>query len=180
MAHHPSSEAIKALIRTVPDFPKSGIQFRDITTLLLDPKGFQLCVDAFADRYRSMKIDVIAGVESRGFIIGAPLALALGLPFVPLRKPGKLPAKTVRYSYQLEYGSDTLEMHEDAVSRGQRVLVIDDLIATGGTMEAACRLIETVGAEVAECACVVELPDLKGRDKLGSRPLYVLVEFEGD
>lgn len=142
----------------------------------LKPQAFRHCIDDFVERYTGQPVDVIAGFEARGFIFGPPVALALGIPFVPLRKPGKLPGAVVRVSYELEYGSDTLEMHEDAVAAGQSVVLIDDLVATGGTLAAGVALIERVGARVHECAAVIELPELRGRDKLGATPLYVQIE----
>ncbi|KAK9808954.1 hypothetical protein WJX72_006959 [[Myrmecia] bisecta] len=166
-------------IRSIPDFPKPGILFHDVTSLLLDPKAFQYCIDAFAERYRGQKVDAIAGFEARGFIFGAPLALALQCAFVPLRKPGKLPGETIGADYQLEYGSDRIEMHVGSVKEGDKVVLVDDLIATGGTMGAGIKLMNKVGANVLEAACVMELPDLKGRGKLGDLPLFVLIEKEG-
>ena len=172
---------IKALIRTVPDYPKPGVMFRDITTLLKDPAGFRLTIGELAGRYRGRRIDKVAGIESRGFIVGAPLAQQLGAGFVPLRKRGKLPAETVGHDYALEYGVDRIEMHVDAIFAGEQVLLVDDLIATGGTAEAAVRLIESVGARVVECCFVIELPDLGGRKRLEGlgHPVFALVEFAG-
>ncbi|HEU0016298.1 MAG TPA: adenine phosphoribosyltransferase, partial [Longimicrobium sp.] len=156
-------EHLKALVRDVPDFPTPGILFRDVTPLLRDPRGLAQVVDAFTERYRGRGIDAVAGVESRGFIFGAPLALALGVGFVPIRKLGKLPADRVRREYALEYGTNTLEMHRDAVRPGERVLVVDDLLATGGTAGAAAGLVEEVGGRVEELAFVIELTFLPGR-----------------
>jgi len=173
-------EHIKSLIRTIPDFPKQGIEFRDLTTLFLHPVGFKWVIDALAERYRDEPIDMLVGVESRGFILGAPLAYALGKGFTPVRKPGKLPGQKVGVEYELEYGTDRLEIHTDALERGARVLMVDDLIATGGTMRAACKLVEQVGAQVMGCAFVAELVDLHGREKLAGYPLHVLFTFEGD
>ncbi len=172
-------ETIKAKIRTIPDFPKQGIQFRDITTLLKDAQGFRQTVDAFVSRYRTMGIDMVAGIESRGFIIAGAIACLLGKGFIPIRKPGKLPAETYRRSYQLEYGTDAIEMHRDAVTPGMRVLMVDDLLATGGTMKAACELVEMAGGKVVECAFIVDLPDLQGREKLEGYPVFTLVAFSG-
>ncbi|XP_073134184.1 adenine phosphoribosyltransferase 1-like [Henckelia pumila] len=166
---------IAATIRVIPDFPKPGILFQDITTLLLDPKAFKDTIDLFVERYKDKNIDVIAGVEARGFIFGPPIALAIGAKFVPLRKPKKLPGEVISEEYSLEYGTDIMEMHVGAVQPGERAVVVDDLIATGGTLNAAVCLLERVGAHVVECACVIELPELKGRDKLGDKPLFVLV-----
>ncbi|KAI3453525.1 hypothetical protein Pfo_010188 [Paulownia fortunei] len=174
----PRIPAIQSRIRVVPNFPKPGIRFQDITTLLLDPKAFKDAIDLFVERYKSKKISVVAGIEARGFIFGPPIALAIGAKFVPLRKPKKLPGKVFRQEYDLEYGSDCLEMHVGAVEPGERALVVDDLVATGGTLCAAMNLLERAGAEVLECACVIEIPDLKGRERLNGKPLYVLVESQ--
>ncbi|KAH9777339.1 Adenine phosphoribosyltransferase [Citrus sinensis] len=152
---------IKDQIRVVPNFPKPGIMFQDITTLLLKPKEFKDTIDMFVERYKGKNISVVAGIEARGFIFGPPIALAIGAKFVPLRKPKKLPGKVISEEYILEYGRDCLEMHVGAVESAERALVVDDLIATGGTLCAAINLLERVGAEVVECACVIELPDLK-------------------
>ncbi|KAJ4911888.1 Adenine phosphoribosyltransferase 5 [Raphanus sativus] len=175
----PRLEAISAAIRVVPNFPKKGIMFQDITTLLLDHKAFKHTIDIFVDRYKDMQISVVAGVEARGFMFGPPIALAIGAKFVPLRKPGKLPGKVISESYELEYGHDRLEMHVDAVEPLERVIIIDDLVATGGTLSAAISLMESQGAEVVECACVIGLPEVKGQHKLKGKPLYVLVEPSG-
>ncbi|KAK9143185.1 hypothetical protein Syun_012585 [Stephania yunnanensis] len=152
---------IKSKIRVVPNFPKPGIMFQDITTLLLDPKAFKNTIDLFVERYKGKNISVVAGIEARGFIFGPPIALAIGAKFVPLRKPRKLPGDVISEKYVLEYGTDCLEMHIGAVELGERALVVDDLIATGGTIGAAIKLLERTGAEVVECACVIEVPDLK-------------------
>ena len=164
-------------IRDVPDFPKPGIMFKDITPLLQNPEVFERIIRSFKDRYEGQGIDVIVGIESRGFLFGAPLAHQMGASFVPVRKKGKLPYETVDISYDLEYGSATIEMHVDAIGRNQRVLVIDDLLATGGTAEAACKLIEQQGGEVHECAFVVELGFLNGREKIGNRKIHSLVTY---
>ncbi|CAI9095900.1 OLC1v1031937C1 [Oldenlandia corymbosa var. corymbosa] len=174
----PRIHAIQSRIRVVPNFPKPGIMFQDITTLLLDHKAFKDTIDLFVDRYKGKNISVVAGIEARGFIFGPPIALAIGAKFVPLRKPRKLPGKVYRQEYDLEYGSDCIEMHVGAVEPGERALVVDDLIATGGTLCAAMNLLERAGAEVIECACVIEIPELKGRDRLNGKPLYVLVESQ--
>ncbi|CAH9144900.1 unnamed protein product [Cuscuta epithymum] len=171
----PRIPAISSTIRVIPDFPKPGILFQDITTLLLDPKAFKDTVDLFVERYKDKNINVVAGVEARGFIFGPPIALAIGAKFVPMRKPKKLPGEVISQEYTLEYGTDVMEMHVGAVQEGERVLIIDDLIATGGTLDAAIKLIERVGGIVVECACVIELPELKGRERLGDKPLFVLV-----
>ncbi|XP_017254434.1 adenine phosphoribosyltransferase 1-like [Daucus carota subsp. sativus] len=166
---------ISATIRVIPDFPKPGIMFQDITTLLLDPVAFKDTIDLFVERYKHMNISVVAGVEARGFIFGPPIALAIGAKFVPIRKPKKLPGEVISEEYSLEYGTDKMEMHVGAVQPGDRALVVDDLIATGGTLCAAMKLLERVEAHVVECACVIELAELKGRDRLGEKPLFVLV-----
>ncbi|GAB2250334.1 hypothetical protein Droror1_Dr00013693 [Drosera rotundifolia] len=167
---------IASTIRVIPNFPKPGIMFQDITTLLLDPKAFKDTIDLFAERYKGKDISVVAGVEARGFIFGPPVALALGAKFVPMRKPNKLPGEVISEEYSLEYGTDKMEMHVGAVQAGERAVIMDDLIATGGTLCAAIKLLERVGVHVVECACVIELPELKGRDRLGDRPLFVLVK----
>ncbi|XP_075505756.1 adenine phosphoribosyltransferase 4-like [Primulina tabacum] len=177
-ADDPRIPAIQSTIRVVPNFPKPGIMFQDITTLLLDPKSFKDTVDLFVERYKSKNISVVAGIEARGFIFGPPIALAIGAKFVPLRKPKKLPGKVFRQEYDLEYGSDCLEMHVGAVEPGELAIVVDDLIATGGTLCAAMNLLERAGAEVLECACVIEIPGLKGRERLNGKPVYVLVESQ--
>ena len=173
---------IKSLIRTIPHYPKQGIQFRDITTLLKDPIGFRMVVDAFAQHYAKHKIEKIAGIEARGFIIGAALAYKLGVGFVPVRKSGKLPAETIGHDYALEYGADRVEIHTDAVAQGEKVLLVDDLIATGGTAEAAVALLQKLGAEIVGCAFVINLPDLGGSQRLSDAGLvsFSLCEFEGD
>ena len=170
-------ELLKAHIRDVPDFPKPGIIFKDITPLLQKPKVFSAIIDALVERYQGEKIDTIVGIESRGFLFGTPLAHKLGAAFVPVRKKGKLPYETVDVSYDLEYGSATIEMHTDAVSNGHRTIIVDDLLATGGTAAAACQLIEGQGGEVVECAFVVELAFLNGRSKVGSRKVHSLVTY---
>lgn len=173
-------DQIKAKIRTIPDFPKPGIQFRDITTLLADANGFRDMMDILTKRYKNYDIDYIAGIEARGFIIGAPLADRLRKGFIPIRKPGKLPGETTSVEYELEYGTDKLEIHIDAIPQGSRILIVDDLLATGGTMEAACKLITQVGGAIVECAFVIDLPDLKGRERLSNYEIYTMMEFEGD
>ncbi|MFC1669464.1 adenine phosphoribosyltransferase [Spirochaetota bacterium] len=177
-----NDEIIKSKIRSIPDFPKKGIIFRDITTLFQDGEGMKLVIDAFIDRYSKMDIDTIAGIEARGFIIGGALAYELGMGFVPVRKKGKLPYKTVSHEYELEYGTDTIEMHVDSFKKGDKVLVIDDLLATGGTSLAAAKLVEKIGGEVVELAFVIDLPDVGGQkaiEEAGYRQ-FTLCEFEGE
>jgi adenine phosphoribosyltransferase len=173
---------LKSLIRTIPDHPKPGIQFRDITTLLIDPTGLRLAVDQIADRHENAGVDLVVGIEARGFIFGTAIAYRMGLGFVPIRKPGKLPAETIGRDFDLEYGSDRIEMHVGAISRGQKVLLVDDLLATGGTASAAVELLREVGAEVIECAFVIALPDLGGVQLLENLGCKVrsLCAFEGD
>jgi adenine phosphoribosyltransferase len=173
---------IKSRIRTVLHYPKQGIQFRDITTLLKDPVGFKLTIDELIRRYKDVKIDKVAGIESRGFIVGAPLAYALGKGFIPIRKKGKLPGETIGHDYELEYGTDRIEIHTDAISKGEKVLLVDDLIATGGTAEAACKLIEKMGGKIVECSFIIDLPDIGGRARLEKHgyKVFALCEFEGD
>ncbi len=173
---------IKSRIRTIPHYPHEGIMFRDITTLLKDPIGLRATVKEITSRYQSLKIDKVVGIESRGFIIGAPVAYELNLGFIPIRKKGKLPAATVGRDYQLEYGSDRIEIHTDAIQPGERVLLVDDLIATGGTAEAAAGLVQEMGGLVVECCFVIDLPDVGGRARLERLGLNVfsLCEFSGN
>lgn len=168
---------LKKRIRTVPDFPKKGILFRDITPLLIDPEAFSLVNDLFYERYAKLGFDKIASIESRGFIFGSTLAYRIGKGFIPLRKPGKLPWKTVEERYTLEYGEASLEMHVDAVVSGERILIVDDLLATGGTAEAAAHLVERQGGVVAELSFLVELSDLGGSRKLERWPTHSFIEF---
>jgi adenine phosphoribosyltransferase len=168
---------IKALIRDVPDFPKPGILFRDITTLLRDPAGLRHMVDVLAEKCAELKPDYIAGIESRGFIIGTPLAYKMNLGFVPIRKPGKLPSAVYGIDYALEYGTDRLEIHQDALPKGSRVLIVDDLIATGGTAAASGQLINQVGCELVGFAFAIELQDLAGRSKLPAVPIVTVVDY---
>ena len=173
---------LKQSIRTIPDYPKPGIMFRDITTLLSNPEAFSQATDKFTHRYKDMKIDFVAGIESRGFIFGAALALKLNKGFIPIRKKGKLPGETFSVSYELEYGSDELEIHKNSFPANSKILLIDDLLATGGTAIAASQLIEKAGGYVIEAAFVVDLPDLGGKNKLEKNHIkcFTLVEFEGD
>ncbi len=173
---------LKSLIRTIPNYPKPGIMFRDITTLLKDPAGLRLAIDEIHKRYRGQEITKVAAVESRGFIIGAPVAYLLGAGFVPIRKKGKLPAETLGHDYELEYGVDRVEIHLDAISKGDRVLLVDDLVATGGTAAAASTLIRKMGGEVVECCFVIDLPGAGGKSRLQQMGLrvFALCEFEGD
>ena len=173
-------EALKAKVRTIPDFPKAGIQFRDITTLLLDPSGLRMTLDILERRYREHPIDLVAGIEARGFVMGAALADRLRKGLLLIRKPEKLPGPTIGVDYELEYGKDRLEMHVDSVATGQNVLLVDDLLATGGTMEAACRLVEKAGGRVVECCFVIDLPDLEGKARLSGYPVFSLMSFAGE
>ncbi len=164
-------------IRNIPDFPVQGILFRDITTLLTDPDAFQESIDSLLDRYLDEDIDLVAAIEARGFIFGAPLAYELAAGFVPIRKPGKLPAETISASYTLEYGTNTLEMHKDAIEPGQRVLLVDDLVATGGSAKAATELIDRLGGEVVGVVFLIELTDLKGVEQLEGYDVFSLIKF---
>jgi adenine phosphoribosyltransferase len=172
---------LRSLIRTIPDHPKPGILFRDVTTLMRDPAGLAQAVDGLADRHRSGGVDVVAGIEARGFVFGTAAAYRLGVGFVPLRKPGKLPGAKIGRDFELEYGCDRIELHEGAIEAGARVLLVDDLIATGGTAEAAVLLLREVGAEVVECAFVVALPDLGGVERIERLgcSVHALCEFAG-
>ncbi|HEY1209618.1 MAG TPA: adenine phosphoribosyltransferase [Terracidiphilus sp.] len=171
-------EALKALVRTVPDFPKPGILFYDITTLLKDKTGFAKMIDAMAAHYLERKVDLVLGIEARGFIFGPALAYRLNAGFVPVRKPGKLPAETARVTYDLEYGSDALEIHKDAIKPGQRVVLVDDLLATGGTMEATLKLARQLGGEIVGLAFAVELDFLKGRDRFKDYDVFSLLHYD--
>lgn len=171
---------LKNYIRGIPDFPKPGILFRDITPLLAAPEAFRSVIQQFANTFRSVAPTAVLAAESRGFIFGAPLALELGLPFIPVRKPGKLPFETHRLEYELEYGSDCLEMHIDALPEGSRVLLIDDLLATGGTIEACKKLAEVAGAKIVGCGFLVELTFLDGRSRLKDCNVHSLIQYDGE
>ena len=175
-----SCEYIKSKVRSIPNWPIKGVIFRDITTLLQDPKAFKEICQIFFNRYVNEKVDKIVGIDARGFLFGSVLAVELGIGFVPIRKKGKLPYKTISESYTLEYGEETIEIHEDAIDRGDRIVIIDDLMATGGTIAASAALVEKLGGDILECAFVIELPDLKGREKMGDRNLFAILEFEGE
>ncbi|MCK4941600.1 adenine phosphoribosyltransferase [candidate division WOR-3 bacterium] len=168
---------LKKYIRDIPDFPQKGVMFRDITTLLKEPEPFKYVIDAIVDRYKDEKIDTLVSVEARGFIFGGVVAYKLNCGFVPVRKPGKLPAETVALEYTLEYGKNTIEIHKDAIKSGERVLVFDDLLATGGTVRATCKLVEGLGGRVIECAFVSELTYLEGREKLKDYKLFSLIQY---
>ena len=168
---------LKQKIRHVPDFPKAGILFYDITTLLRDPEGFKATIDMLATPYVNQGIDVVVGIESRGFILGAAVAHQIGAGFVPIRKPGKLPAKSVKASYQLEYGSDSLEMHEDAIGKGHRVLIVDDVLATGGTAAAAAALVRQLGGSLEGMAFLIELSFLNGREKIKDEKILSVLQY---
>ncbi len=171
----------KKLIRTIPDYPKPGIMFRDVTTLLADAKGFRKAIKAMARPFKDKKIDAVAGIEARGFILGGAVADRLGCGFIPIRKKGKLPAKTIGQEYTLEYGVDVIEIHEDAIKEGERILIVDDLIATGGTAEAAAKLIKRTGGVVVGATFIIDLPDLGGVNRLNEHGIesHALVAFEG-
>jgi adenine phosphoribosyltransferase len=171
---------LKALIRSVPDFPKEGIVFRDITTLLKDGAAIEAAATQLADRFRDKGVDQVVGVESRGFIFGVAVAMKLGVGFIPVRKPGKLPAETISESYELEYGTDSIEMHADAVGPGTKALLIDDLIATGGTAAAACKLVERAGGEIVGCGFLIDLAFLNGTDKLSQYDVFSLVRYDSE
>ncbi|MFC1754605.1 adenine phosphoribosyltransferase [Thermoproteota archaeon] len=165
-------------IRTIPDFPKPGIQFRDITTLLQDPEAFKYVIDTLTDRCKNRNVDVIVGIEARGFIIGAPVAYNIGAAFVPIRKKEKLPSTTISVSYDLEYGSESMEIHYDAIVAGQNVVIIDDLLATGGTVKAAIDLVEKLKGKIVDIEFVIELNPLKGRKKFGGYPVFSIISYD--
>ena len=176
-----NKKSVKDYIRTIPDFPHEGIMFRDVTTLFADPRGFRMCIDQLLHPYAGMEIDKVVGLEARGFILGGAIAHQLTVGFVPIRKKGKLPGRTLSQDYKLEYGEATMEVHEDALQPGERVLLVDDLLATGGTAEAGIKLIERMGGNIVGCAFVVDLPELGGRNLLEGLgfDVHVLCDFEG-
>lgn len=178
--NNPGLKLLEKSIRNIPDFPKPGILFRDITTLMQDKAAFKKAVDLLAKKYKSKKIDKVVGVEARGFIFGAAVAHKIGAGFVPVRKKGKLPFKTISATYELEYGTDTLEIHKDAINPGEKVLIIDDLLATGGTIKAVIGLVKQLGGKISGIGFVIELVDLKGKDKFKEHPIYSLVKFCGE
>ena len=170
---------IEDYVRTIPDFPEPGIQFRDITSVLQNPDGLKLSVDLFLEQLRGIDFDVIVGMESRGFLFGMPVAYAMGKPFVPIRKKGKLPCETISAEYDLEYGTASIELHKDAITPGQRVVLIDDLIATGGTIAAGARLVEQLGGKIVKILCLIELKGLEGRKKLENYDVSTIIAYEG-
>ncbi|MEK7700138.1 MAG: adenine phosphoribosyltransferase [Planctomycetota bacterium] len=170
-------EDLKKLIRDVPDFPKKGIIFKDITPLLQDPKGLRTAVEVISQHYKNKKIDIVVGAEARGFILAPTVAFNLGAGFVPIRKPGKLPYKKISESYSLEYGTDTLEMHKDGIKKGQHVLMVDDLLATGGTMAACCKMVESLGGNIAGCTFLIELAFLNGRNALSKYDVFSVIKY---
>ena len=174
--------SIKSHIRTIENYPIKGVMFRDITTLLNNSEGFRAAIDEFVNRYKDIKIDKIVAIESRGFIIAAPLAYLLNVGLVLIRKPGKLPSKTIDQNYELEYGTDRIEVHMDAINKGDKVLIVDDLIATGGTAEATVKLVKKMRGEIIECCFVIDLPDIGGRARLENigQKVFALCEFEGE
>ena len=171
---------LKQTIRSIPDWPIKGVIFRDLTTLMQDPDAFRESCDILYERYKDKNLDKIVGIDARGFVFGAVLAYRLGIGFVPVRKKGKLPHKTIEQSYSLEYGQGTLEMHEDSLSPNEKVVIVDDLIATGGTVGATVDLVRQLKADLIECAFIVELPDLKGREQIHNCPLFSITQFEGE
>ncbi len=171
---------IKSKIRTIPNFPKPGIMFRDITTLFQDPQAMKKTIEILHKRYKDKQIDYVAGIEARGFIIGGSLAEKLNCGFIPIRKKGKLPHEVEQQEYELEYGTDTIEIHKDAFNPGQKILIVDDLIATGGTAQASCKLIEKLKGEIVECSFIIDLPELGGKEKLSKYPVFTLVDFDGE
>jgi len=175
-----NNSLLEKSIRNIPDFPKPGILFRDVTTLIQNKEAFKKAVDLLAKKYKGKGFDKVVGVEARGFIFGAAIAIKIGAGFVPVRKKGKLPHKTISATYELEYGTDTLEIHKDAITQGEKVLIIDDLLATGGTVKAVTQLVNQLGGKIAGIGFVIELVDLHGKDKLKDYPLYSLIKFQGE
>jgi len=171
---------LKDSIRSIPGWPIDGVIFRDLTTLMQNPEAYRNTCDVFYNRYKSLDINKVVGIDARGFVFGAVLAYQLNVGFIPVRKKGKLPHKTVSEQYTLEYGKNTVEMHEDAITKGEKVVIVDDLIATGGTIEAAVKLVKKLGGDILECAFIVELPELKGREKIKDQKIFTICEFEGE
>jgi adenine phosphoribosyltransferase len=180
MTMHSSQQHLASYIRSIPDFPKKGIVFRDITTLLKDAHAFREATELLYERYKESQIDKIACIESRGFVLGAALALKLGCGFVPIRKKGKLPGETIRQEYALEYGTDAIEVHKDAITKGERILLHDDLLATGGTVGAACKLVESLSGSIVGLSFLIELSFLHGRDNLGAYDIFSLIEYDAE
>ena len=178
----PASKTVRDYIRTIVDFPHEGIMFRDVTTLFADPRGFRMAIDQMLHPYAGMQIDKVVGLEARGFILGGAIAHQLSVGFVPIRKKGKLPGATISQAYTLEYGEAIVELHDDAIQAGEKILLVDDLLATGGTAEAGIKLIERLGGEIISCAFVIDLPDIGGRARLEAMGMdvHALCEFEGD
>ena len=170
---------LKDYVRTIPNFPEEGIMFRDVTTVLQDPNGLKLAIDGMQEKIKDLEFDVVVGAESRGFLFGMPIAYNLNKAFVPVRKKGKLPAETISESYNLEYGQATLEIHKDAIKAGQKVVIVDDLIATGGTLEAIIKLVERLGGEVVRICCLIELPELGGKEKIKDYKVDTVIAFKG-
>lgn len=170
---------LKDYIRTIPNFPEEGVMFRDVTTVLGDPEGLKLAIDGMQEKIQNLDFDIIVGAESRGFLFGMPIAYNLNKAFVPVRKKGKLPAETISETYDLEYGQATLEIHKDAIKKGQKVVIIDDLIATGGTLEAIIKLVERLGGEVVRICCLIDLPELGGKEKIKNYQVDTVIAFEG-
>ena len=171
---------LKDSIRSIPGWPIDGVIFRDLTTLMQDPEAYRNTCDVFYNRYQKLNIDKVVGIDARGFVFGAVLAYQLNVGFIPVRKKGKLPHKTVSEQYTLAYGNNTVEMHADAIAEGEKVVIIDDLIATGGTIEAAVKLVKKLGGDILECGFIVELPDLKGREKIKDQNIFTICKFEGE
>jgi len=171
---------LKETIRSIPHWPIESVTFRDLTTLMQNPEAYKYACDVLYERYKDQKIDKIVAIDARGFVFGGVLAYKLNVGFVPVRKKGKLPSSTIQADYTLEYGVNTVEMHDDSISKGERIVIVDDLIATGGTIAAAVQLVEQLGGQIIECAFIVELPDLKGREKIANQAVFSMVKFEGE